>query len=191
MKSYNWSSYLVIAMLVLGLVLVPGPATEAQDVVATAGARVGQAVENWRNDLGNRVDDATGGVGDFYTTINELLKKFAAIIAIIVVVALGVLLRYVANLVFFVVVGLLILFGKRNWAVDMRAVIEGLIGLGIIVGSAFAWIAGTRGGLFAGISAGVDAQIYTWILTPIAAFVIRVVFPRRFKVFAEIRELAK
>ncbi|MCY3831791.1 MAG: hypothetical protein OXG85_02170, partial [Chloroflexi bacterium] len=121
----------------------------------------------------------------------DLLKKFAAVIAVVFVVLLGILLRYVANLALVIIVGLLILFGRRHLAKDIKAVMEGLIGAGILVGSIVAWIEGTRGGLLAGISAAVSVQVATWIMTLVGVVVIRIFFPRLPKFFAEIRETVK
>ncbi|MCY3916738.1 MAG: hypothetical protein OXG49_12060 [Chloroflexi bacterium] len=192
------SQFLCVAML-FWLILAAAQAVSAQDnpieavgtKVADVAAGVAEGVENWRSDLVSRIDDTTGGISEFFTTANDLLKKFAAVIAVVFVVLLGVLLRYVANLALVIIVGLLILLGRRHLAKDLKAVIEGLIGAGILVGSIVAWIEGTRGGLLAGISAAVSVQVATWIMTLVGVVVIRIFFPGLPKFFAEIRETVK
>ena len=187
------------AALALCLFFVVSLAAQAQDNLvqsaATKAAEVAQGisneVENLAGDLASRADDSMGGISEFFSTINELLNKFAAVVAVVFVVLLGILLRYVANLAFIAVAGALIVFNKREWASDMRAVIEGMIGLGIVVGCVFAWIATTQAGLLAGIEAGVGAQPLTWIVIIISALVSRFFFPRPLRIFAEIKELIK
>ena len=184
--------------LALCLFLVVSLAAQAQDnplqVAGKKAAEVFQGisseVENRASDLASRADDSMAGITETFATVNDLLNKFAAVIAVVFVVLLGILLRYVANMVFIVLAALLILFNKREWARDMRAVIEGMIGLGIVVGCAFAWFATSRAGLVAGIEAGVSAQALTWIVTITIALISRFLFPQRLKIFAEIKELA-
>ncbi len=192
-------SRLLRLALALCLFFVVSLAAQAQDnplqVLGKKAAEVFQGisseVEDRASDLASRADESMAGITEFFATINDLLNKFAAVIAVVFVVVLGILLRYVANMVFIVLAALLILFNKREWARDMRAVIEGMIGLGIVVGCVFAWFATTRAGLVAGIEAGVSAQALTWIVTITIALVSRILFPRRLKIFAEIKELAK
>ncbi len=185
--------------LSLCLFFVVSLAAQAQDnILQAAGTKAAEVfqgisseVENRASDLASRADDSMAGITETFATINDLLNKFAAVVAVAFVVLLGILLRYVANMVFIVLAALLILFNKREWARDMRAVIEGMIGLGIIVGCAFAWFATTRAGLVAGIEAGLSAQALTWIVTITIALISRFLFPQRLKIFAEIKELAK
>ncbi len=192
-------SRILRAALALCLFFVVSLAAQAQDnILQAAGTKaaevaqgVSNEVENRASDLASRADESMAGITETFATINDLLNKFAAVIAVVFVVLLGILLRYVANMVFIVLAALLILFNKREWARDMRAVIEGMIGLGIIVGCAFAWFATTRAGLVAGIEAGLSAQALTWIVTITIALISRFLFPQRLKIFAEIKELAK
>ena len=185
-----WHRIFACIALAWALLILPGYAASAQEALATARSAASGAIDEAKTELGETVDALSSDALEFLDAANQILKKFGAFIAIIVVVMLGVLLRLVANLALVIIIALLVLAGRRNWALDLRALVEGLISLGIVIGCAFAWMVGTRDGLVAGISAGIDAQIMTWLVIPVAAVALRLVFPRCVELFAEVRELA-
>ena len=190
--------YLGVGMLICMIFMASLGAVAQENVIETVGTKaaevadgIGQGIEGIRNDLGKGIGDATGGVTESLAVINEVMKKLGAVISIAIVVVLGILARYIANLVFHIVVGLLILLGKPELARDMKAVIDGLIGLGIVVGSIIAFLVGSTEGIVGGTTAGINAQLATWIVTPVAALTIRIAFPQRYRFFSRIREVAK